>query len=59
MLLEFENRRAAQKAKYGGELFVAAAAATPAGTTFLDFFRRDKATGDAKGILAIDLGGLQ
>lgn len=58
VLLDFSNRRAAQKAKFGGELFIANAAATPAGTRFLDFFQRDKTTGDAKGILAIDLGGL-
>jgi hypothetical protein len=58
-LLDFNNRRAGQKAKYGGELFLADDRATPAGTVFLDFFQRDKATGDAKGILAIDLGGLQ
>jgi hypothetical protein len=58
VLLDFRNRRAAQKAKYGGELFIASLPATPAGTVFLDFFQRDKATGDPKGIVAIDLGGL-
>jgi hypothetical protein len=57
-LLDFQSRRAAQKAKYGGELFIASAPASPAGTVFLDFFQRDKATGDPKGIVAIDLGGL-
>lgn len=57
VLLDFGNRRAAQKAKFGGELFVADLAATPAGTRFVDFFQQDKTTGDAKGILAIDLGG--
>ena len=58
VLLDFGNRRAAQKAKYGGELFIANHAAVPAGTAFLDFFQRDKSTGDAKGIVAIDLGNL-
>ncbi len=58
VLLVFGNRRAAQKAKFGGELFVADSAATPAGTRFVDFFQQDKTTGDAKGIIAIDLGGL-
>jgi Family of unknown function (DUF6932) len=58
VLLDFSNRRAAQKAKYGGELFIANQAAVPAGTAFLDFFQRDKSTGDAKGIVAIDLGNL-
>ncbi|MFL5914821.1 MAG: DUF6932 family protein [Gaiellaceae bacterium] len=57
VLLDFSNQRAAQKAKYGGELFIANSAATPAGTRFVDFFQQDKATGQAKGILAIDLGG--
>lgn len=55
VLLDFSNRRAAQKAKYGGELFPSVALADPAGNTFLDFFQIDKATGDAKGIIAIDL----
>jgi Family of unknown function (DUF6932) len=58
VLLDFSNRRAAQKAKFGGELFVASRSATPAGTRFVDFFQQDKATGQARGIVAIDLGGL-
>jgi hypothetical protein len=58
VLLDFGNRRAAQKAKYRGELFIATATADPAGTRFLDFFQREKATGDPKGIVAIELGGL-
>ncbi len=57
-LLDFKSGRVTQKAQYGGELFVAGDRAGPAGTTFLDFFQRDKATGDPKGIVAIDLGGL-
>jgi hypothetical protein len=57
VLLDFSNKRAAQKAKYGGELFPATASAGP-GARFLDFFQRDKATGEPKGIVAIDLGGL-
>jgi len=59
VLLDFTQGRAGQKAKYGGELFIANTAATPAGTVFLDFFQIDKATGDSKGIIEIDLGGLQ
>lgn len=58
VLLDFSNGREAQKAKYGGELFVANAGAAPAGTAFLEFFQRDKATGDPKGIVAIDLRNL-
>jgi hypothetical protein len=57
-LLDFTNRRAAQKAKYSGELFIAAETAGPAGVRFLDFFQCDKKTGDSKGIVALDLGGL-
>jgi hypothetical protein len=57
-LLDFSNRRAAQKARYGGELFPAETAAEPAGTTFLDYFQRDRDTGEPKGIIAIDLRGL-
>lgn len=57
-LLDFNNRRAAQKARYGGELFPAETAAEPAGTTFLDYFQCDRATGQPKGIIAIDLGAL-
>ncbi len=58
VLLDFSNRRTAQKAKFGGELFIANGAATQAGTRFVDFFQQDKTTGEAKGILSIDLGGL-
>lgn len=58
VLLNFANRRAAQKAKYGGELFPAEGSADPFGTRFLDFFQRDKDTADPKGIVGIDLGGL-
>ena len=55
VLLTFANRRAAQKRKYGGELFPADSAADAAGTSFLGFFQRDKGTGQPKGIIAIDL----
>ena len=57
VLLEFANRRAAQKAKYYGELFLANAAADPAGTRFIDFFQFDK-DGQPKGIIALDLKDL-
>ena len=54
VLLTFGNRRAAQKAKYHGELFISSSPAD-GGLTFLDFFQRDKATGHPKGIIGIDL----
>ena len=57
VLLQFANRRAAQKAKYHGELFVANAAADPAGIRFIDFFQRDH-DGQPKGIIALDLKDL-
>jgi hypothetical protein len=55
VLLDFSNARAAQKERFGGELFPAEAVAVPDGTRFLDYFQRDKLTGDAKGIIAVDL----
>jgi hypothetical protein len=56
-LLDFSDGRAAQKARYGGELFPAEIAAEPFGTTFLDYFQRDR-DGEPKGIIAIALGEL-
>jgi hypothetical protein len=58
VLLTFANRRAAQKERFGGELFPADAAADPHGTRFLDYFQRDKLTGEPKGIVALNLGEL-
>jgi hypothetical protein len=55
-LLDFSDARAAQKARYGGELFPVEASAEPAGTTFLDYFQRDRESGEPKGIIAIALG---
>jgi hypothetical protein len=59
VLLDFSQKRAAQKAKFGGELFPASNTAHPDGASFLRFFQIDKATGDQKGIIAIDLTGWQ
>jgi hypothetical protein len=53
VLLDFKNKRAAQKAKYGGELFPASIS-TDGYRTYLEFFQIDR-NGDAKGIVAIDL----
>jgi len=57
VLLDFTRRRAAQRARYGGELFIASALADGE-NTFLEFFRTDKHTGEQKAIVSIDLGGL-
>jgi hypothetical protein len=54
-LLSFENVRAAQKARYGGELFPMRWQADPWGNSFLEFFQLDKKTGQAKGIIKISL----
>jgi hypothetical protein len=55
VLLDFGDPRAAQKAKFGGELFPAQLAAKPGGTTFLEFFHFGRLTRQPKGIIAIDL----
>ena len=57
VLLTFDAGRATQKAKYFGESFPASVTADPEGLSFLEFFQTDKETGEAKGIVAIDLGG--
>jgi hypothetical protein len=56
-LLTFSDGRAAQKARYGGELYPAEWPADADGTTYLDFFQRDRLE-QQKGIIAIDLTGL-
>jgi hypothetical protein len=56
-LRDFSDRRAAQEARYGGELFPAEWPAQADGTTYLDYFQRDH-KGRAKGVVAIDLAGL-
>jgi hypothetical protein len=54
VLLEFKNHRAAQKAKYGGELFPASSIASSDGKTFLEFFQKDR-DGNPKGVITIEL----
>lgn len=55
VLLEFDDGRAAQKARFGGELFPAQFPADWSGTTYLQFFQTDRDTGAPKGIIGIDL----
>jgi len=57
VLLDFSNRRAAQKAKYHGEFFPASAMAevTSPFRTFLNFFQVDKLSGDKKGLIGLNL----
>ena len=59
ILLTFDPGRATQKAKFGGELFPASVSAGPGASIFLEFFQTDKDTGQRKGIIALDLGGLK
>jgi hypothetical protein len=54
VLLEFENKRVAQKRKYFGEMFLAGLDNEP-GQTFLDFFQVEKFSGRLKGIIRISL----
>jgi hypothetical protein len=56
VLLDFSNGRAAQKAKFGGELFPAELPEGASGKLFLEFFQVDKKTGKPKGIVGIRLG---
>ena len=56
VLLQFDAGRAAQKARYLGELFPASLGATVEGISFLEFFQTDRETGGGKGIVAVDLG---
>ena len=55
VLLDFSDWRAAQKLRFGGELFPAEALAHSDGTSYLDYFQHLRRTGAAKGIVMIDL----
>ncbi|MCY7392533.1 MAG: hypothetical protein LH647_13920 [Leptolyngbyaceae cyanobacterium CAN_BIN12] len=55
VLLDFSNGRAAQKVKFGGELFPAELMEGASGKLFLDFFQIDKKTGKPKGIVGLRL----
>ena len=58
VLLNFDNQRASQKAKYCGEYFPThwKAETLPPYRAFLEFFQTDKETGNPKGIIGINLG---
>lgn len=57
VLLDFDDERAAQKAKYQGEFFPSSILVREVGSTFLDFFQLDRFTGLKKGIVQIELVG--
>jgi len=52
---DFDNRRAAQKEKFGCEFFPSSLSADGVGNTFLEFFQIDKETEAEKGIVALNL----
>jgi hypothetical protein len=54
VLLDLTNKRTAQKAKYGGELFPASLTEGGSKKKFLDFFQTTR-SGEPKGIIAVDL----
>lgn len=55
VFFEFEDGRAAQKARFGAEFFPAQVPEGITGRVFLDFFQVDKQTGEPKGIVEIEL----
>jgi hypothetical protein len=54
VLLTFDNKRALQKATFGGEFFPSNELANGV-LTFLEYFQLDKDTGNPKGIIGIRL----
>jgi hypothetical protein len=55
---DFSNKRAAQKARFGGELFLSTSIADlDTGEDFLTFFQTDR-EGNPKGIIKLDLAKL-
>lgn len=54
-LYNFAQKRAAQKTRYGGEIFPYNYPANSSGITYLDFFQFDTRNNTSKGIIAIDL----
>ena len=57
VLLDLSNGRAAQKARFGGELFPNVVEAN-SGLSFSDFFQNERDTG-RKGIVVMSIGGKQ
>lgn len=56
-LKDFSNKRAAQKSKFLGEMFLSTSPANALGQRFIDFFQRDR-DGQPKGIVQINLEDL-
>ena len=56
VFFEFDDERAAQKARFGAEFFPAQVPERLTGSAFLEFFQIDKKTGGPKGIVELLLG---
>ena len=54
VLISFDNKRAKQKLKYGGEFFPAHSSADGR-RTFLEYFQMEKTTGKMKGLILVRL----
>lgn len=60
ILLDFSPAgRRAMKTKYRGDLFPAEIPEGASGKAFLEFFQTDKRTGEPKGIVSVDPGGVK
>ncbi|MFD0084199.1 DUF6932 family protein [Priestia megaterium] len=59
LFFNFAHKRKGQKIKFKGEFFPANYTADGKGTKFLDFFQKDKYTGEPKGIVSINLRRLK
>jgi len=55
ILLDFRDKRKNQKLKFLGECFPSSVGADANGTTFLDYFQKDRITGKTKGIIRLQL----
>jgi len=55
VFFDFDNGRAAQKARFGVEFFPAQVPEGLTGRTFLEFFQTDRETGEPKGIIVLEL----
>lgn len=53
VFFDFDDGRAAQKARFGAEFFPAQVLEGLTGKTFLEFFQVDKSTGEQKGIIEL------
>lgn len=58
VLLDFSKGRAAMKAKYLGDWFPAQMLEGGSGKVFLEFFQKDKTTGNPKGIVMLETRGI-